>query len=615
LAFTGLFDQIETSFFNPAVTTSMTREVARSAGAIDGFLEETKARFSQALEEPAVRRSFLFHQSAEDIFERSRIFGLLHETTGGLQWVRFIDSADARIHFSTYAPDIAAREPQSVTYRTFDEPEFPFQTVAASAGSAPRLILDGHGSRVLFSFPFYDYFHIYRGTALFSLSVRALPDGPFSVISSPPGFLSGAPAAFAEQALAARVSSVWESGATAQAILYSPQSGASLILLSARTTQGLFVGRLVSDQLFLFPHTMRIVLLLTFFFTVFLTVFLIFNIRQDPVTIVQSRMEKLQASLFEQYCGHKSDVDWSQRSGEIEQNREEISAQLKRGINATDDKAKKIDAAINTSWTEFFPVTAEEIKAVLATAQPLTQVAAQMEEELEEIGLAEDDAEDDGEGVEEIEVAELFGELELEEEGVEQLEELAQAASEIEFSDVPVPEIPVDRDDTWEDLEVTSPFSDTLFDFSTLDNDASDVSNDDAGDNDGDTGDGEDAEDGDDTEDDAEYGDDGFLEIDSATEGELIPLVDDDKKRIVTLREHPPVSGPFFNITSANIELLEALPGESANAPVGPDLPAGIIEEREGVPFINERALNSIGGEPGLNQRFKNLVDSVIKQS
>ncbi|MCL2374095.1 MAG: hypothetical protein FWC65_02490 [Treponema sp.] len=364
LAYTGLFDVIEARFYNPTITSSITREVTRNSAVIGEFFADIQAQLSQTLREPSVRRSFLAEQNAEDIFERSRIYGLLFESIGGFQWARFIDSDGARIHFSTYSGDILSQEPQFVVFRNFSEPEFPYQAIAVGAGERPRFILDGEGDRIFFSFPFYDYFEVYRGTALFSLSARALSDmfiregslnvgHNISVISNPPGFLVGTPAVFAEEALISQIASVWREGALSVARLHSAESGIALTLLSFRSPQGFFVGRLVSDDLFLFPETMRILLLLSFFFTVYLTIFLFLNFKQDSVTIIQNRMKKLQNSLIEQYYENKNEVDWSRWSWELEQRRPEISAQLKRGIKiASDNKARDIDAIIDKSWAE-----------------------------------------------------------------------------------------------------------------------------------------------------------------------------------------------------------------------------------------------------------------------
>ena len=363
IAFAGLFDLIEARFYNPTITASISREITGNTTAIDHFFADMKARFSQTLAEPAVMRSFLINQSAEDIFERSRIFGLLHESIAGLQWVRIIDYGGVRIHFSTYAPDILTQEALFLTYRNFNEPNFPYEAIAVMDGGEPKFTLDGEGDRILFSLPVYDHFEIYRGTALFSLSVRALSDmlvregrlhtgHDIFVTSNPPGFLFGAPAAFVEEALVAQAASIWGYGILNAARLYSQETGFSLTLLSARSPLGFFAGRLVDDELFLVPQIMQIILLLSFFLTMYLTIFLLFNLKQDPVTIIQSRMKKLQLSLIEQHYEHKSDVDWSRWNRELEQRRGEINAQLKRGIRITSKKAKDIDTIIDKSWGE-----------------------------------------------------------------------------------------------------------------------------------------------------------------------------------------------------------------------------------------------------------------------
>ena len=78
------------------------------------------------------------------------------------------------------------------------------------------------------------------------------------------------------------------------------------------------------------------------------------------------------------------------------------------------------------------------------------------------------------------------------------------------------------------------------------------------------------------------------------------------------------ISKPFFSINSTSIEVLEALPDGAEESPVSEEVASigfgGIIEEREGVPYINENALKSgKGPAPHLNRDFKNLVDSILK--
>jgi hypothetical protein len=370
LAYTGLFDLVEAKFYNPSITTSLVKDVNLDAESVDNFLASLEDRFSATLREGAVRRSFLPNQSAEDIFERSRIYGILLESLGGLQGVRFIDAGGTRLHYSTYQTDILFQEELSMSYRNYTDVSgsVPYERIASSDQGQPRLIPDQAGERILFSFPFYDSFDVFRGTAAFSLSVRAVGDRltgegrikvgeNVSILENPAGILTGLPVSSA-QALLPRVASIWNEGLLNPATLDSG-SGISLALISARTSQGFFQGRLVNETLFEFPQVLKIILLVSFFLTVYLTVFLLFNIRQDSFTVVQNRLKQLQISLIEQCYERKSDADWGRWSRELEQRREEIREELKKGIRtkpAGKDGQNDIDTLIDKSWDELLAV-------------------------------------------------------------------------------------------------------------------------------------------------------------------------------------------------------------------------------------------------------------------
>ena len=366
LAFTGLFDLIETRFYDPAITSSITRDLTVNAGEIDKFLAETRNRFSETLSVPAVRRSFLPNQGAEDIFERSRIYGLLGESLRGFQGVRFIDSSGSRIHFSTFPSDIQQQDRLSVSYRNFNEPGYAYESIAVADNGTPVYTFDEKGDRILFSFPFYDSFDVYRGTALFSLSIKAVSDQlvsegrmrigqDLSVISDPKGLFSGM-SLVGEKVLPIQVRTVWNEGWQETARLVSPSSGLSLALITVQTAQGFLVGRLVNEEIFLFPLPMKIILLVSFFLTVYLIIFLLFNLRQDSVTIIQNRLKQLQISLIEQFYERKGDVDWARWSRELEHRRDEISLQLKQGIKTTAVQDKDLDVLIDKSWDELLSV-------------------------------------------------------------------------------------------------------------------------------------------------------------------------------------------------------------------------------------------------------------------
>ncbi|MDR1105685.1 MAG: hypothetical protein LBL44_04945, partial [Treponema sp.] len=377
LAYTGLFDVVETRFYNPSITRSLNREVTRDAEKIETFLEELRTRFESTLDETAVRRSFLPNQSAEDIFERTRLYGVLQENLAGLRSVQFVDLGGTRIHFSTMPQDIFRQDLLSMAFGSYNEDgrSLPYDEVAVQDRGDPRIILDEAGDCIVFAFPFYDSFEVYRGTALFTLSVRAIAEHLVGegririgedvvILSNPQGILTGIPGS-KRAAVLSMVSSIWADGILALTPVDSADSGVTLALISAKTSLDIFVGRLVSEDLFTFPQNMKVILLVSFFLTIYLAIFLFFNLRQDPMTVVQSRLKDLQISIIEQYYDRKGEVDWNRWTRELEQRREDVRAEVKRGITAGKGRRfdEDIDSLINKSWDELLSVIGKQRSA------------------------------------------------------------------------------------------------------------------------------------------------------------------------------------------------------------------------------------------------------------
>lgn len=110
----------------------------------------------------------------------------------------------------------------------------------------------------------------------------------------------------------------------------------------------------LDETFFAFPASMRALLLLSIFLTVFLTVFFCFNLRQDPVTIILYRLQSLRKSLMEQFYEQKGEMDWARWTMELEQRREGVHAEMKRGIKWGRGRYSEadIDSFIDTSWDE-----------------------------------------------------------------------------------------------------------------------------------------------------------------------------------------------------------------------------------------------------------------------
>jgi len=124
-----------------------------------------------------------------------------------------------------------------------------------------------------------------------------------------------------------------------------------------------------------------IVLYSCLFLTFFLTVFLVLNFRQDPVTIIQGRMKRLWVSLVEQFYEDKVEIDWIHWNKELEHRRSEIEAFLKRGIKSGKHK-ENIDKIMDRSWKELLSITGtsgDEIEDLEDAEEPLSKDSHEFE--------------------------------------------------------------------------------------------------------------------------------------------------------------------------------------------------------------------------------------------
>ena len=428
-------DYIRTYFYNPSIVNSVVRENQKDAEIIQTHINNLQGMFFDVLNEPAMRSSFLHNQSADDIFERSRILGILLETVNGLQMVQFVDSNGIRIHFSTSTRDIISQGGGSTAYRNYNEDTraMPFTIVSAGENDAPFYTMDDSHDRIIFSYPFFDSMDIYRGTALFTLSVRSLaerlisegrlmPNDDVSVIRVPPGIVFGSPDT-SKAVLLEKISAVWgESLGSFQEhiTLDSEDSGVHFALITAKTGQNLFFGRLINNTVFSIPDSMKLILNVSMFLTFFLTLFFILNFKPNPAILVRIRLEKLRSNLFEQLYINKSSADRAKWILELEQRRDGIRQELKNKLKIGRALEQKIDDMIDVAWDELLDVIKSGSGISSSGAAALVRIVKQIDE-VAEVGAPEEEVDE----IEEVEEIEEIGDAE-EVDDIEEIEEIEE---------------------------------------------------------------------------------------------------------------------------------------------------------------------------------------------
>ena len=446
LADKELFNYVQTHFYNPSIINSVVKENSKNAELVQSHIFELQSAFAATLKEQAVCNSFMHNQSAGDIYERSRIFGILLESVPGLQSVQFIDNNGIRLHYSTSPRDVISQTRESAAYRNYteDTSALPYEQVSVPANGKAKFTMDDAHDRIIFSFPFFDSLDVYRGTAIFNLSIRALAEKliaegrlktneNISVTGKPPGVVFGSPSS-SKTTILEKIAAIWAEGKLDIVVLDAEDSGIKYAFISTKTGQDLFFGRLINNSLFSIPNSMKLVLKLSMFLTFYLTIFLLINLKPHPVTVIRNRLKHLRTNLFEHLYVNKSSKDRLKWILELEQRREEIRSELKHNLRMSRRTGKNIDIIIDKAWDELLAVmkSGSIHETVLKDAHK-TAAAKTLEdaEEIEEIIEASQEVEEIAEEIEKFDAVEEITYVE-EEEAIRKLEEEAESIEEIE---------------------------------------------------------------------------------------------------------------------------------------------------------------------------------------
>jgi len=471
LADGNLLKFVETRFYNPSVVSSYVKENATDAKIVQTHINNLKSKFYQTLTVPAIRSSFLYNQSPNDIFERSKIYGVLMESTSGLQSVQFVDSNGIRIHYSTSARDIMSQDQRSTAYRNYNEnpTSLPYEVVSVEDANTAKLTMDDQNDRIIFSFPFRDSMDVFRGTALFSVSIRTFAErlieagrlkisDNISLINDPLGIILGSPET-SKRAIFSKVAEIWKEGVKGYVILDAEDSGAAFSLISTKTDQNLFFGRLINSNLFSISEPMKLILNVSIFLTFFLTFFFLMNLKPNPVVVVKNRIRRLRESFFGQLDETKTVQEKAKLVLELEQRKDEIYSQLKRGIKLSRRLETNIDNIIDKSWEEILIYlkisSGHELAAIHLVKDVGKETTTQkLMEEIDVIDEAEPLEAEEVDTIAEAEPLEEIGEAEAIEpiESIEEVETIEEVEAIEEVETIEEAE-PIEEAEAVDDIE------------------------------------------------------------------------------------------------------------------------------------------------------------------
>ena len=521
-AHTGLMAQIETKFYAQAKIGEKKEQLDKLAKGCNSYISDILAKIQTGndayLKASAVKTYAHQTPSEKDATDRKNLTAQLFDELDsyGFEGMRLIEKNGRTLHYSSYETDVLKRVSLSTTYKLYtdvvkDSDELESDVLLVNADKPEtKILLDAEGNRIIFAFPFYITDNTFFATLVCYCNITAfeqnfLNDGSLNAGDSlipvaaqnsyEGGFVKGLPSDSRKE-FYTPVLEAWKKSPKAQEqnfqrILEKDDGSYWLLMTSSQSSQ-FKISAVYSSTLFELPKEMEYLIYICVFMTLLLASSLIFNIKRDYLTIIKTRIKKVQFGIINEYLENKEKIEWSQIARQLENRKAELSEEIKKAVGGKSKKySKQVDAYLDSSWEDIIGIlkaqnggessgiggaTIEEIRSVIedvlrtsrlnvnvagVTATPVLR-QAQEPQEVEDIEEVE--ALDEAEPVEEIEEAEPVEEIEEAEEAeeVEDIEE-AEPVEEIEeaeeVEDIEEAE-PVEEIEEVEEVEEAEPVED-----------------------------------------------------------------------------------------------------------------------------------------------------------
>ena len=230
------------------------------------------------------------------------------------------------------------------------------------------IVIDASGNRIVYLLPFYDTLDIFKGTAQFFVSLSSIErflikngtleaGSPFYLFKEK-GYIFGVDNETISS-LSESISTAWEAKSNELILepLVQTEDDEKLYLFSRYVQDIGFIGYILPERVFVLSEPLKIILMVSFFVTTFLLLFLLLSLRQDKVMVLSERIKRFQINFLKEYVQNKEQLDWDRWKSELVLRREEVKSQIKRGIGSLkEQEEEEIDGLIDRSWDEIIRV-------------------------------------------------------------------------------------------------------------------------------------------------------------------------------------------------------------------------------------------------------------------
>ena len=360
-----LFTTFETRFYQPAVISEMEKHLKAVSACLDEYTMKQASKFLTYVNLPCVKNAYSSFQSEKDINDRDYYAKGIVDLYSGLQGIRIIDSKGRKIIYSTYKDD-------SSIYS--ENGELPYDNIKSSEldenRSKAKIIFDNTQERIIYSFPFYDNYNLYRGSVVFyvagydfnnyltaknilSYSERAtLVATVFSDSSEQSkGFVLGLPSVSSD-VIISKIVDLWDKNSfETQKILHSEDY--NWFVVSDNSGKTGIISLVFRDDILVFGTELKVLLLVCIFITLYLVVLFFFNIKQDDEAIISDKIKMFKIALINEYLLNSDDSNWEDVSKFLAIRKHQINHEIKTLLGQKAETHKVlVDSLLENTWND-----------------------------------------------------------------------------------------------------------------------------------------------------------------------------------------------------------------------------------------------------------------------
>ena len=395
VALYGGLSFVELRFWRPRVTAQISSRLDIIGAAFDKWSDALISDFSVYATQNAVASFVEREASDNDIALREQLTVKLLEKIPGLEGIRLVQDDGHHVHFSTYAADITKQGETFLIYAYYDTLNvLPYQHVAAHQYAAVHA--DVEKGLFVFSIPFVASAQDFRGTLLFYVDENTFlsqlqTDGilkereTFSVVTFEPstevsdgprsvGLVFSLPI-LGSDVLLQKISENWSSGKYGVEPIFQmdEESGTGFSLLTADSCRHALLGWILRTDDASFSKLEQLLFAVAVFITLYLLIFLLFNLKRDLRVAVATRLSAFQSSFIAEYRALKKKMESDSFEQMLADCRHEYEQRALAAIGKIPRKHTLLDDMIARSWNEVCaalqtPVTANN-HAVPAAVQ------------------------------------------------------------------------------------------------------------------------------------------------------------------------------------------------------------------------------------------------------